>query len=312
MIDVLRVTTPIYLLIALGFVAVRQGWMAAPEMRVLGRFVAQFGVPALVFRAASRQTAGGHLDYLFVYLAGSLLAAGSVLLIARFVRGRPMSLAAIQALGAAASNSAFVGYPIVEQAIGATAGLALALTMVVENVVLMPLMLALANSGRAGGGGPRTALVAAAKGLLRTPMIVAVFAGFALGATGFVLPPVLDRTVAMVASAAPPVSLFVIGGTLVGLQLAGIRGDLALVAFGKLVWHPLCVLGLVLLVSLADPKLRLAAVLFAAMPMLSIYPVLAQRFGHERFSAAALLAATVGSFFTITALIALLPASWRG
>ena len=46
------------------------------------------------------------------------------------------------------------------------------------------------------------------------------------------------------------------------------------------------------------------------MPMMSIDPVLAQRFGHERFCAAALLAATVASFFTLSVLIALIPAEW--
>ena len=60
----------------------------------------------------------------------------------------------------------------------------------------------------------------------------------------------------------------------------------------------------------ATPELRAAALLFAAMPMMSIYPMLAQRYGHERLSAAALLAATVASFFTISLLIALLPAGW--
>jgi malonate transporter and related proteins len=52
---VLAVTTPIYLLIAVGFLAVRLGWMTPADMRVLGRFTAQFGVPALLFRAISRQ-----------------------------------------------------------------------------------------------------------------------------------------------------------------------------------------------------------------------------------------------------------------
>ena len=37
---------------------------------------------------------------------------------------------------------------------------------------------------------------------------------------------------------------------------------------------------------------------------------LAQRHGHERLCSAALLAATVASFFTIGACLALLPASW--
>jgi hypothetical protein len=106
----------------------------------------------------------------------------------------------------------------------------------------------------------------------------------------------------------------VIGGSLVGLKLDGLRGELALVAGGKLLLHPLAVLACLLAVgALMGPvpaPLLGAAVLFAAMPMLSIYPVLAQRHGHERFSAAALLAVTLLSFVTISTMIALMPLAW--
>ena len=52
-----------------------------------------------------------------------------------------------------------------------------------------------------------------------------------------------------------------------------------------------------------DPNLRLAAILMAAMPMMGIYPTLAQAYGKEDFSAAALLAATASSFVSLSALL---------
>jgi malonate transporter and related proteins len=55
---------------------------------------------------------------------------------------------------------------------------------------------------------------------------------------------------------------------------------------------------------LADNTLlRTAAIALAAMPMLGIYPVLAQKHGHEGFCAAALLVTTVASFFTLSGLL---------
>jgi predicted permease len=56
----------------------------------------------------------------------------------------------------------------------------------------------------------------------------------------------------------------------------------------------------------ADPALRAAAVVFAGTPMLSIYPILAQKYGFESMCAAALLLATVLSFVTISAILWLL------
>ena len=308
---VLAVTTPIYLLIAVGFVSVRLGWMAPPDMRVLGRFTAQFGVPALLFRSISRQPLGSVLngDYLAVYAAGSLTALFVVLLLAWRVWGRPVSLAALQGLGASGSNSAFIGYPIVLQVIGPTAGVALALCTLVENLLVMPLALALADSGN-GDRRPGAVLHSTLRSLVRNPMILAICAGLTVSALGWHMPAVLDQTVSLAAAAAPPTALFVIGGSLVGLQLSGIRGDIALIAIGKLLLHPLCVLVFVRLFPPEQPLLGAAAILFAAMPMLSIYPVLAQRHGHERLCAAALLAATVSSFVSISLLIALLPLAW--
>jgi predicted permease len=187
---------------------------------------------------------------------------------------------------------------------------ALALCMLVENLLIIPLSLALADAGSATGH-PREVLRTTALGLARNPMVLAIVAGLLMASLQWSAPPFVERAIALAAAAAPPTALFVIGGTLVGLRLDGLRRDLALVVGGKLLLHPLCVLLLVLLLQPAEPALRAAAVLYAAMPMLSIYPVVAQRHGHERLCAAALLAATVGSFATVTAFLAVVPASWR-
>jgi malonate transporter len=44
-------------------------------------------------------------------------------------------------------------------------------------------------------------------------------------------------------------------------------------------------------------------VLTAASPMFGIYPILAQKHGHDGLAAAALLGTTAASFFTISALL---------
>ncbi|WP_310627008.1 AEC family transporter [Limnohabitans sp.] len=50
-------------------------------------------------------------------------------------------------------------------------------------------------------------------------------------------------------------------------------------------------------------SLKITGVLLASMPMLGIYPLLAQRHGQEGFCAAALLVTTVASFFTISLIL---------
>lgn len=300
MLQILTVTGPIYLMMAGGYLAVRHGLFSKDEARVLGRFVVSFCMPALVFRALSQRTLGEVLNgpYLAAYALGSLAVLLGAVLWARRLRGQPMPLAALQGLGMAGSNSAFVGYPIIAQLIGPPAGVALALTMMVENLLVMPLALVLADTS--GTLRWHQALARSVRGLLKNPIFLGIVAGLGFALFDLRLPEVLDRTVQITATAASPLALFVIGASLVGLRLEGLRYDVAAVVLGKLALHPLAVLVALALLPPMDGALQVAAVVFAGMPMLSVYPALAQKYHHEGFCAAALLAATVLSFLTIS------------
>lgn len=305
MLHILNITAPIYLIIAAGFLAVRFGLFSKEETRVMGRFVIQICVPALIFRALSQRSLGDVLNapYLIAYALGSAAMLLGMVAYARRRRGHGLPMAALQGLGVSTSNSAFVGYPILTQTIGASAaGVGLALSMIVENLVALPLALAMAESGGASQRWYQT-LARTLRGLLKNPMIIAILVGFVFAMLGLQLPEVVDRAVQVVATAASPVALFVIGGSLVGLKLGGVRRDIASVAFGKLVLHPLAVFCALWLLPPLDPQLRIAAVVFAGMPMLSMYPVLAQKYHHEGFCAAALLVTTVASFVSISVLL---------
>ena len=52
--------------------------------------------------------------------------------------------------------------------------------------------------------------------------------------------------------------------------------------------------------------MAVAVILSAAMPMFGIYTLLAQDYGHEGIASIALLGATAGAFFTLSAFLALL------
>jgi hypothetical protein len=82
--------------------------------------------------------------------------------------------------------------------------------------------------------------------------------------------------------------------------------DVYAVGFGKLIVHPLAVLAGLLLFVPADPTLRIAAVLIASAPMLSIYPIFGARHALQGFCAATLLVATLSSSVTTSVTIWLL------
>jgi malonate transporter len=310
MLDILAITGPIYITIALGFATTRLGLFSKSDMRVLGKFVVNLALPALLFNALAQRSLGEILNgrYLLVYAAGSLLALGLGWLWARRGAGQDGTTSAYYAMGTACSNSGFVGYPIALLTLGPVAGVMLGLNMMVENLLLIPLLLALAERGDGHGGAWHRALRQSLVNLLRTPMVVGLLAGLLVSLLGWQLPSPVARTVTLFSQASGALSLFVIGGALVGLQIQGLRRQVAQIVAGKLLLHPLAVLGVLLLCEAVgmlplEPAMRVGVVLTAAMPMLGIYPILAQKHGQEGLAAAALLGATVASFVSISVLL---------
>ena len=307
--DILGITGPIYLAIALGYAAVRRGLFGREDMQAFGKFTIHLALPALLFNALSRRSVGEILNwqYLGAYALGSLAVVALGLLWLRRLQGRPLAYSSILTMGMACPNSGFVGYPVMLLTLGApVAGVALALNMVVENLLIIPLLLAVAGSEGAPGQW-RKALMQTLAGLLRNPMIWGIVGGFAFSLSGLHMPEPLARTINLFAAASGALSLFVIGGSLVGLQPAALRGPIAQIAAGKLLLHPLCMLVVLLwLVPVSDPALRSAALLTGALPMMGIYTILAQRFGLGPVSAAAQLVTTVLSFVTLSVLLAVL------
>ena len=303
---ILGITGPIYLAIALGYTVTQRGLFTRADMQVFGKFTIQLALPALLFNALSRRSVGEILNwqYLAAYTVATLAVVGGGLLWTRRVQGKSLSLSSVVTMGMACSNSGFVGYPVAMLTLGSTvAGVSLALNMVVENLLIIPLLLAVAGSEGAPGQW-RQAFVQTFKGLLGNPMIWGIVSGFAVSLSGVQMPEPVSRTINLFSAASGALSLFVIGGSLVGLKPEGLKGAIAQIALGKLLVHPLVMLVVLLwLIPITDPALRTAALLTCAMPMMGIYTILAQRFGHGAISAAALLVSTVLSFFTLTGLL---------
>jgi len=302
LLTILGITGPIFIIIGIGFAAVRMGLLARADMRVLGVFVINVSLPALLFKALSQRALGELVsaDLLIAYTLGSLLVGGLALGYVCLVQKRDLQSGAVLALGVSASNSAYIGYPIALQVFGPAASAALAVYAVVESLVMMPLALTLAEAGGSGGRQWYRALGDILLRLAKNPFILAIAAGVAWASIGAALPAPLARVVDMLSTASAPVALFCIGGTLAGLHLKGLGADIGLIVVGKLLLHPLAVFVVILALPNMAPQLKTVAIMNACMPMMSIYPILGQKYGKEGICAAALIAATALSFFTIS------------
>lgn len=301
--SILNITLPIFLLIGVGYALVRGGVVTGDQFRGLGRIVITVALPALIIRALSQSSIADvfNLQYLAAYGGGSLAVFALGLTFALRVRRRSLTVAAIRSLGMSNSNSAFIGFPVAYQVLGTPAVVGLALNVLIENIVIIPTALALAEMGQGDRAGILRVAGRTVLNLIKTPILIAVAFGMLLALTGLGLPVPVARTVDMLANMAAAASLLVIGGALVGLQTKGLMTTISIIGFGKLIVHPLIVLGALTLVQMDNQDLKYAALIYAAAPMLSVFPLLGARYGEEGPCAAALLATTVASFFTLSA-----------
>ncbi|CAH0243620.1 hypothetical protein SRABI70_02784 [Pseudomonas sp. Bi70] len=302
MLQIFQITAPIFLLIGLGYFAAMGGLLNREQVRGIGAFVITFAMPALLIKTLGTSPIQQTLvpGYLLAYAFGSLAAFALAFSVSRWVRGDNLSGSAINAMGMSVSNSGFVGYPLVAAAIGSPAVLGMAMGMLVENLLMIPLALVLAEAGKQQGGGGLKVLGMIFGRLLKNPVIIGITTGLGVSLLGIEIPPLLFKPIDMLAGVSAPLALFVIGASLFGMKARGVWIDAAWIASGKLIVHPLAVLGAFLLVPGIDPVMKAVGVLFACSPMMSIFPILGQRFGLEDRCSATLLVATGLSFFTIS------------
>jgi predicted permease len=311
MLDILSITGPIYIVIFCGFLATRYGLFAKKDMQVLGKFVLNLALPALVFNSLSQRSITEIFNpgYLLAYLFGSLFALAVGYFVSFRVAKQNPTIATFNAMGMSCSNSGFIGFPILLLTVPEVAGVSLALNMIVENLVMIPLLLILAEQSKGGSG--NKVLRQTLSRLIRNPLIIALIAGFLVSLLQIRLPEAISRSISLFSVASGSLSLFVIGGTLVGLSLKGIGPRAVPIALGKLLLHPLAVLSALILLPILgmpamDPALQKAAILMGAMPMMGIYTILAQAYGQEDSCSATMLITTVISFFTLSGLLWLL------
>lgn len=307
---ILSITFPIYAAIAIGYLIVARGWYSAADMRVLGKYVLNIALPALLFTAVASR------DLSEVFQPGYMLAFGlgglGTILVAWLwftLTGIDKSRRAVAVMGTTCPNSGFVGYPTMLLIFPDIAGVILALNFLVENFLLIPIclvMMDLAKEERSlsiVGTIGNTLL-----GVLKRPMIIGLLLGLFVSILQIPIPDMADRLFTMLAASASALSLIVVGGSLVGLQMSGNRARAFQVAIGKLLVHPTLVAMAAMVLPFfglmaLTPDMYVAVILSAAMPMFGIYTVLAQDLGLEGPASIALLAATALAFFTLSILL---------
>lgn len=279
---------PVFLVAGAGYLLARAMTL---DGRTIGRMLFYLATPALVFRSLYNS----EISYLTLgqtaaVAVGVTVVAGLLGFLFSFDQERRRRAAMV--LTSAISNNGNMGIPICYFAFGEI-GLALgSIYYVVSSFLGNTLGVAVASAGERSLG-------AALKNSLRVPVFYTALAGLALNATGTELPVGIYRSIDLLAGAAIPGMLVLLG---VQLHTAPLLQGQSLVwrsASVRLLAAPLVASQLCLLLGVAGVT-RSVLILQAAMPTAVMSAVLA-----TEYDTAPTLVATVILFSTLASMVTL-------
>jgi hypothetical protein len=287
-----QILAPVVLIITMGWVLLRIGFLSSHAVGELNRLTYWVGLPALLLQrigsaAPDFERVGGMLLVLFLATGFTLIAAA----VGAWLWRMPGRSLVTFVHGVYRGNIAFVGLPVIVYAFAGTpesaayesAALVAFVPMVIlHNLVAVTLM-------QLPGKQPlmRT-LRRVSIGVATNPILIGTLLGVALALSPLSLPLAADRTLAAVGQMALPLALIGIGA---GLYATRIRGRVHwAVAASALRTGLTPLVGLLIgaLVGLKDEELRLVLI-FLACPTASAAYVLVQQMDGD----APLMASTI-------------------
>ena len=308
--SVLEALAPVVLLIMLGVLGSRRGWIGLAATRDLSNLVFFLLLPGLLFRAM------GSVDLAHLRLApvfAFLLAAGSIFFCTLLVRGfNPQ--AAVLGVAAIYGNVVMIGIPLVGLVWG-RAGLVPLLTLISLHglslliTATVVIELALAHVAARPADQPRrpiaaTVLIALRNAVLH-PVPLPIIAGLLFAQTGWTLPAPIDKTLQLLGQAFGPIALVLVGATLGHTRIGSrLTGALWLTAIKNLLM-PLLVFGFGRLLGLDGLPLTVM-ITAAAMPSGANVFLFAQRYRvAEELSTATVAVSTAAALVTVSIVLAL-------
>lgn len=312
MLNILLTISPVFILIGLGYVVFKHGLIKAEAMSSLGNIVLYCAIPAVMIGGLSKIHISEIVEpyFLLAYGIGSLLNFLFALLLTLKLKGNLLTKSAIQSMGMSIPNSMFVGFPVLSLSLGLPeiASLSLMMAVLVENILILPIVLILLEYSVGQKGGAASILRSVALRIVRNPLIISIAVGVVLSLLGVALPKPISQSLDLLTNISAGLALLFIGAALANIKPQEQKpwADISLVMFGKLILHPALVAGCVFLLPNFNSKFQQAVIIMAAAPMMSIYPILGERYGLRDFCASTLFMTTLLSFMSISVVLLLL------
>lgn len=304
--SVFFVILPIIAIAALGWFARRLDLLDESENAALEKVTLLLFMPCLLFLGTARAELPEDMDWHFLlgFYGGVVVMYAAGMLTGRLCFGFSQRQLSAYAMGFSYSNVTVLGIPITLQVLGEQAFLPMFLVIAVHNLFQFTMGALVAELGDVGESGAGHKLLQGAKGLLRNSIIMSLLGGLLWNLLGLPRPDWLFGTLDLLAGAAAPLALFMVGCSLTRYHITGeLASSLVMITAKLLVFPALMALIMFRLLDV-EPVWAATAVLLCSMPVgISVYVFSRQYRACESQAAAGIVISSLLLVFSLSVVV---------
>ena len=295
----LNATIPIFLMMLLGMLFRKLGWMDEVFAAKMNKFVFLVPLPVLLFEQLATVDFSEVWDIKFILFCFVVTAISITIstLISLLWKDRSIKGEFIQATYR--SSAALLGIAFIQNIYG-TAGMAP--LMIIGSVPLYNIMAVVVLSVfKPGNNSFDKALVKKTlKGIATNPIIIGIVAGFVWSALKLPMPSILHKTVSSIGATATPMGLMSMGATFEMKKATSKMKPTLVAVFMKLVGFCAIFLPMAALLGFRNEEMIVILVMLGSATTVSCF-VMARNMGHEgTLSSGVIMMTTLLSAFTLT------------
>ncbi len=295
----LNATIPIFLMMLLGMLFRKLGWMDEVFAAKMNKFVFLVPLPVLLFEQLATVDFSEVWDIKFILFCFVVTAISITIstLISLLWKDRSIKGEFIQATYR--SSAALLGIAFIQNIYG-TAGMAP--LMIIGSVPLYNIMAVVVLSVfKPGNNSFDKALVKKTlKGIATNPIIIGIVAGFVWSALKLSMPSILHKTVSSIGATATPMGLMSMGATFEMKKATSKMKPTLVAVFMKLVGFCAIFLPMAALLGFRNEEMIAILVMLGSATTVSCF-VMARNMGHEgTLSSGVIMMTTLLSAFTLT------------
>ena len=295
----LNATIPIFLMMLLGMLFRKLGWMDEVFAAKMNKFVFLVPLPVLLFEQLATVDFSEVWDIKFILFCFVVTAISITIstLISLLWKDRSVKGEFIQATYR--SSAALLGIAFIQNIYG-TAGMAP--LMIIGSVPLYNIMAVVVLSVfKPGTNSFDKALVKKTlKGIATNPIIIGIVAGFVWSALKLPMPSILHKTVSSIGATATPMGLMSMGATFEMKKATSKMKPTLVAVFMKLVGFCVVFLPMAALLGFRNEEMIAILVMLGSATTVSCF-VMARNMGHEgTLSSGVIMMTTLLSAFTLT------------